>query len=244
MSPAAGPDNEDELYESSITRCNMVYRLEGNALLPHEEYWGATPKHAMLKRNEKEIAELKPFDAAQMLPLNTSPVTLKLDGAHVGRGVKWSEDMQGFIKTQEIVTLEVTVWHVLEYEHCKLPELSRGQFHEGDTYVVRWQYMITNANLKSLKGSAARNSLTGRERCAYFFWQGNSSTINEKGASALMTVELDEERGPQVIETVLRGLNFLYDMGEELQIREVLSRDLFKIICLSSGMLYCTPGKY
>ena len=53
---------------------------------------------------------------------------------------------QGFIKTQEIVTLEVTVWHVLEYEHCKLPELSRGQFHDGDTYVVRWQYMITNAS--------------------------------------------------------------------------------------------------
>ena len=52
MFPDAGPDTEDELYESSVTRCNMVYRLEGNALLPYEEYWGVTPKHAMLKRNE------------------------------------------------------------------------------------------------------------------------------------------------------------------------------------------------
>ncbi|XP_050417893.2 microtubule-associated protein futsch isoform X3 [Patella vulgata] len=145
-----------------------------------------------------EVAELQAFDVDKMVPINKSPVTLVLEGSHVGRGTKWLEDMQGFMREFEIVTLGVDMWHVMEYDHYKLDETSYGQFHDGDTYVVRWQYMISNAGLKSLKGQAARKSITGRERYAYFFWQGKESTINEKGASALMTVELDEERGPQI----------------------------------------------
>uniref|UniRef100_A0A4W5QNB6 Gelsolin-like domain-containing protein n=1 Tax=Hucho hucho TaxID=62062 RepID=A0A4W5QNB6_9TELE len=37
-----------------------------------------------------------------------------------------------------------------------------------------------------------------KEQCCYFFWQGRNSTVREKGTSALMTVELEEERGAQV----------------------------------------------
>ncbi|XP_033727899.1 supervillin-like isoform X5 [Pecten maximus] len=151
-----------------------------------------------LSGNKVDLVELKPYDAKLMIPVDTKPVSLLLEGSHVGRGVQWFEDMEGFTREQSIVTLGVTIWHVLEYDHFKMPDLSFGQFHDGDTYVVRWQYMITQAGTKGLKGTQSRRSQVGRERCAYFFWQGRNSTINEKGASALMTVELDEERGPQI----------------------------------------------
>ena len=47
-------------------------------------------------------------------------------------------------------TLDVAVWHVLEYEHSLLDEISHGQFHEADTYVIKWHYMITQAGACSL----------------------------------------------------------------------------------------------
>jgi len=43
-----------------------------------------------------------------------------------------------------------------------------------------------------------RTAGPGKEKCCYFFWQGRHSSASEKGTSALMTVELDEERGAQV----------------------------------------------
>ena len=53
------------------------------------------------------------------------------------------ENLDGLVREFDVLTLSTTMWHVLEYDHYKLHEQSYGQFHDGDTYVVRWQYMIT-----------------------------------------------------------------------------------------------------
>ncbi|CAL8400301.1 unnamed protein product [Gadus morhua 'NCC'] len=95
------------------------------------------------------------------------------------------------------------VWHILEFDYSRLPQQSIGQFHEGDAYVVKWKYMVSTAVGKRQNPEQARTAGAGKEKCCYFFWQGRNATVSEKGASALMTVELDEERGAQV--QVLQG---------------------------------------
>jgi len=63
----------------------------------------------------------------------------------------------------------------------------------------------------TLSGEESVRVSTGRSRCVYFFWQGRHCGVGEKGASALMAVELDKEKGPQVCTTVTSLLLIHYD---------------------------------
>ncbi|XP_060753080.1 supervillin-like isoform X5 [Tachysurus vachellii] len=147
-----------------------------------------------LEHKEVQGGECRPYNVSLMLPSSHAPVRTVLDGVDVGRGYGMMEgdDRRNF----EISTLSVDVWHILEFDYSRLPKQSIGQFHEGDTYVVKWKYMVSAAVGKRL--NSERTVGPGKERCAYFFWQGRNATVSEKGTSALMTMELDEERGAQV----------------------------------------------
>uniref|UniRef100_A0A673FW54 Supervillin-like n=1 Tax=Sinocyclocheilus rhinocerous TaxID=307959 RepID=A0A673FW54_9TELE len=157
--------------------------------------WSDTKKST--KNGDSHIhrgGECRPYNASLMLMTVWTPVKTVLDGLDVGRGYGLVEGDEG--RNFEISTLSVDVWHILEFDYSHLPKQSIGQFHEGDTYVVKWKYMISTAVGKRLHSE--RIIGPGKEKCCYFFWQGRNSTVSEKGTSALMTVELDEERGAQV----------------------------------------------
>ncbi|XP_072234435.1 supervillin-like isoform X2 [Leuresthes tenuis] len=136
------------------------------------------------------------YNASLMLALVQAPVCTTLDGFNVGRGYGLVEAEEW--RCYEIRTLAVEVWHILEFDYSRLPCQSIGQFHEGDTYVVKWKYMVSTAVGKSQNPEQLKTAGAGKEKCSYFFWQGRNSTVSEKGTSALMTVELDEEHGAQV----------------------------------------------
>ncbi|XP_077472394.1 supervillin [Stigmatopora argus] len=153
-------------------------------------------KEELPEQPKAKVRECRPYDIGLMLPLLQPAVATLLDGANVGRGYG-SVETEDRMRTQEISTVSVDVWHILEFDYSRLPRQSIGQFHEGDAYVVKWKYMVSMSVGRRLKPEV-RSSGPGREKCCYFFWQGRHSTISEKGTSALMTVELDEERGAQM----------------------------------------------
>ncbi|KAK2900509.1 hypothetical protein Q8A67_008624 [Cirrhinus molitorella] len=143
-------------------------------------------------------SECRAYSASLMLPVLQSPISTILDGQNVGRGHGPVENgSDDCMRSLEISTVAVDVWHILEFDYSRLPKQSIGQFHEGDAYVVKWKYMVSAA-VGSRQKPDQRSVGPGREKCCYFFWQGRNSTVSEKGTSALMTVELDEERGAQM----------------------------------------------
>uniref|UniRef100_A0A8C1ZE07 Supervillin d n=1 Tax=Cyprinus carpio TaxID=7962 RepID=A0A8C1ZE07_CYPCA len=95
-------------------------------------------------------SELKPCDVIEMLAGAPGPVKMVLEGVDVqrGHGLVLSEDG----RQAELATLAVDAWHIREFDDFEIPPESVGQLHEGDTYVIRWKYSVTNVETE-MEGS-------------------------------------------------------------------------------------------
>jgi hypothetical protein len=72
----------------------------------------------------------------------------------------------------------VKIWRIEDMDKVEVDEGQYGQFYAGDSYIVLYTYM---------KGSS--------EEYMLYFWQGNDSSKDEIGASALLATKMDDEMG-------------------------------------------------
>ncbi|XP_029170623.1 supervillin-like isoform X2 [Nylanderia fulva] len=126
---------------------------------------------------------------------NNTPVDFILEGCHLGRGTGcYDNELK---KDYIVATTSVMVWHIDEFSHTLLDKSSIGQFYSGDSYIIQWIYSVTITG-RELTGLPSKHLAKGRDRSVSFIWQGRNASLNERGAAALLTVELDNDRGPQI----------------------------------------------
>lgn len=104
---------------------------------------------ALCSSQEAPGRERPAYDVALMLPVLQTSISTIIDGVNVGRG-HGSVETEDHMRIQEISTVSVDVWHILEFDYSRLPRQSIGQFHEGDAYVVKWKCMLSTSGWSTL----------------------------------------------------------------------------------------------
>lgn len=140
--------------------------------------------------------QISPLDGAKLFAGEPyAEPELLFENANVGRGNFYydTETMRHF----DILTQSVTKWQVNENTFDDMAERTYGHFYSTESYIVRWIYRIS-ITVRELTGQVSKRNTVGRDRCVYFCWQGRDASANEKGSAALLTVELDKEKGTQM----------------------------------------------
>lgn len=146
---------------------------------------------------DSPILDIKPVDGEALFRGEPyAEPNLVLENSSLGRGNFYydTDTMRHF----DVLTKSVTQWEIDEYEYKEINGSSCGHFYSDESYTVRWMYQVS-VTVRELSGKVSnRSTVVGRDRCAYFCWHGKDAPANEKGAAALLTVELDKEKGSQV----------------------------------------------
>eukprot|EP00466_Bigelowiella_natans_P006920 jgi/Bigna1/86413/estExt_fgenesh1_pg.C_100194 len=110
---------------------------------------------------------------------------------------------------------KVTQWRVEDLKRVEVPAGMKGQFFDGDSYVILYSYTRRN-----------------RPEYIIYYWQGSKSSIDEKAASALLTRDLDDAyKGKPVQVRVTMGhepKHFMAIFGGKMVIRNGGHASAFK----------------
>ncbi|TMW63189.1 hypothetical protein Poli38472_002130 [Pythium oligandrum] len=113
----------------------------------------------------------------------------KLDVDALVNSLQTTEDTIGADPTQT-GKHEVTIWRIENLEKVEIPRELYGQFFGGDSYIVL--HSVTPAS--------------GKPTHVIYFWQGRSSSTDEKAAAALLATSLDDQMGGSPVQVrVVQG---------------------------------------
>lgn len=105
-----------------------------------------------------------------------------VDVGSLHRQASRDEAMAGVL---EVAKSNVEVWRIENFEKVPWPKELYGQFFGGDSFLVLYTYVP--------KGRTTEEYLL-------YIWQGRESSQDEKGASALLAVALDDEYGGRPVQ--------------------------------------------
>lgn len=127
---------------------------------------------------------------------NYEEPNLILENSNLGRGnFYYDNDTRRHF---EINSVSILKWHACAEGNQEVPAEDYCHFYATESYTIRWIYQIS-VTVRELSGKVSNRSTVGRDRCVYFNWQGCDASASERGTSTLHMVELDKEKGSQII---------------------------------------------
>lgn len=127
---------------------------------------------------------------------NYEEPNLVLENSNLGRGNFYYDfDTR---RHCEIMNVSLTKWHANSDGNQEVLTEDYCHFYSTESYTIRWVYQIS-ITVRELSGKVSNRSTVGRDRCVYFNWQGCDASASERGTSTLHMVELDKEKGSQMI---------------------------------------------
>eukprot|EP01132_Coremiostelium_polycephalum_P008457 gene8457-10388_t len=165
---------------------------------------------------ETELFKDKFYDWTTSLPISMAPIPNKGRIADIKKIEFNIESMfqpkpppEYFTKEIDDGSGSIQIWRVKDHDKEFISDQSQyGHFYDGESYVILYKYQKKN-----------------RDQYIIYFWQGKNSTINEKGSSALLTVDLDDSIG-----------------GVATQIRVVQNKEPVHFIKIFGGFIIVHKG--
>eukprot|EP01080_Neovahlkampfia_damariscottae_P002213 gene2213-2387_t len=173
-------EGKESSAESKKMAKKIAMKFEVQSRRP---FWVTTTRH--IEMGETVIFKEKFIDFPSILPIGVQASSL---GSKAGSTVS-KKLVQKKITPEDLISLKDStmddifdngtgtskIWKVEGFEKEEYPIEMYGRFFSGDSYIILYTYQKKNKNYNLI-----------------YFWQGRDSTVNEKGASALLSVNLSE----------------------------------------------------